>query len=132
MNHPVKRFGDPRRVSHAGTRRPKHERLVSVTHIADVLSLVFIYGRVRIAEANALPDHFDIAGRASKESPTGAGMPGVTVCPDYVHVIFRGFQRDGVHENLAADLIAEKFLNLRQIGRDQWANFIALGVEEDR
>jgi len=130
MHHPGEGFGYPRRMSYARASGPKHERLVAVTDVTNMLGLVLGDGGFRVRESDALANLFDVAGVASEETPAGTGVPRIAVGSDCVEVIFFRLQRDRVHEDIPADLIAENLLYFRQIGRDQRTDFVALSVEE--
>src|ERR1700733_11590968 len=117
-------------MSYARACGPEHKGLVAVANVADVLGLILVDGGLRVRESDTLANLFNIAGLASEEGPAGTGVPRIAVGSNRIEVVFFRLKRDRVHEDIPADLIAENLLHFRQIGRDQRADFIALGVEE--
>ncbi len=86
--------------------------------------------RVGIDEAEPLAEHLDIIARAGEEQPAGPDIERLGIGLQFLRRIGLGLEADRVHEDVAADTVAEQFLYVREILRHPGADVAAIREHE--
>src|SRR5215472_12833628 len=85
---------------------------------------------IRIGEPQLSPQQVHISGFARQKSPTRLHPVHLHVTLEHIYRVLFRLQREGIHKEVPAYLIAEYLLYFNQIGDDNWTNLLALGKEE--
>src|SRR5205807_4288038 len=86
--------------------------------------------RIRIGKPDRPADRLYVGGLAGKKGPAWAGAIALPVFPDRLHCVFLRLQSEGIHVDVATNLVAEQLLHPGQIGGNQGANLVTVSEKE--
>src|SRR2546422_5487934 len=107
--HPPDGFRDPVRMGHARTDSPKHQRLVAVTNVPDMLVDVLIQLWIGIGKANTPPQQLHVFGLAGQKSPSRFHPVRFGIALEHVRGVLFRLERKRIHEQVPAYLVMYSF-----------------------